>query len=178
VRLAGYAIVFDSLSNDLGGWRERILPAAIRRGFNETGDVLAFYAHNPEHLLGRLSAKTLQLDVDKHGLHVVIEAPTTTLGQDVVKLMKRNDLTQMSFGFVPVKSTWSKSASGTLVSTVEDLLLYEVSIVASPAYGSTAIHPVAERVASPAPSHSMSLAEAHSRQAALMARIGKPQSAK
>ena len=139
-RLAGFAIVFNSRSVDLGGFVEIIAPSALDRTLREQIDVRAFHSHDPALLLGRLSNGTLTIRKEPHGLHVEIEPPDTSFGRDVVAMVERGDLAEMSFGFrvEPNGDEW-RDDNGTLVRTVHDMTVYEVSTVATPAYRATSI---------------------------------------
>src|SRR5215831_11310350 len=55
-RLVGTAIVFNTMSEDLGGFREVIAPSAIERTLHEKLDVRALVEHDPGRVLGRLAA--------------------------------------------------------------------------------------------------------------------------
>ena len=97
--IRGYAVVFGTLSADLGGWREPIEPAAVDRTIAEALDVRALVDHDPSKVLGRTKAGTLQLAKDAHGLAVRINPPDTTTGRDVLALVERGDVSGMSFSF-------------------------------------------------------------------------------
>jgi len=138
--LNGLAIVFDSLSEDLGGFRERISHAAVGRTLREGRDVLALMSHDTAQVLGRVSAGTLQLSADPRGLHVTIEPPDTGVGRDTVTLVGRRDLLGMSFGFRTIADEWTQDRRGDVVREVTDMLIHEVSIVAAPAYPATSVN--------------------------------------
>ena len=76
--LSGHAIVFDSLSEDLGGFFEKIERRAVARTLREKTDVFALHGHETSRLLARVSARTLRLAADARGLHVEIDPPNTT----------------------------------------------------------------------------------------------------
>ena len=88
----GYAAVFNSLSSNLGGFTERIDKGAFTKTLKEA-DTRAMWNHDPNHLLGRVSAGTLRLAEDDHGLRYEIDLPNTTLGRDVAELLRRGDVT-------------------------------------------------------------------------------------
>lgn len=138
-RLFGYAIIFHALSKDLGGFREKILPGAVIDSLKQRG-VLALYAHNTSALLGRTQSGTLALNVDTHGLAFELQLPKTQLGTDTAELVARGDLSKMSFGFLipPGGDTWS-SERGQMIRTVRQMELFEISLVAEPAYERTSV---------------------------------------
>lgn len=137
-RLVGYAAVFNVETN-IGGWfRERIRPGAFRRSIERGDDVRALWNHDPSHVLGRTKSGTLTLREDERGLLVEIIPPDTQLGRDLVTLVERGDVSQMSFGFVPIVEEW-ESRDGQEVRTLVEVDLFDVSLVTFPAYDATSI---------------------------------------
>ena len=98
-KIVGYAAVFDTLSGDLGGFREKIARGAFADSLANNDEVHALYNHDSNILLGRRGAGTLRLLEDDHGLRIEIDPPNTTDGNNVVELLRRGDLASMSFGF-------------------------------------------------------------------------------
>ena len=138
-RLTGHAAVFNSLSEDLGGFREQIAPGAFADAI--TGDdVRALFNHDPNFILGRNRAKTLTLAEDSRGLAIEIILPDTQTVRDlVVAPIERGDVSQMSFGFSvrPGGQDWAKDDEGRVIRTLKRLRLYDVSPVVFPAYAET-----------------------------------------
>ena len=118
-RLFGHAVVFDTLSADLGGFRETIAPSAVDRTLVEEIDTRALWNHDPAAVLGRRSSQTLRLLKDAHGLRVEIDVPRTALGNDVLELVKRGDVSGMSFAFsvVPDGERWDAAAGSRCASS-------------------------------------------------------------
>lgn len=115
---------------------ERIMPTAFDRAVKED-DVRGLFNHNPDHLLGRTSSKTMTLSVDAKGLRYVIEPPATSLAADVVKSIERGDLSGSSFAFIPTRQTWRED-NGVLYREIDEVQLFDVGPVTFPAYeGST-----------------------------------------
>jgi hypothetical protein len=136
-RITGHAAVFNSYSRDLGGFVEKIDPNAFREALND--DVRAFYNHDRNYVLGRVSAGTLRLGEDEVGLSVDIDIPDTTWANDLKISMQRGDVNQMSFGFTVTSNgdSWSRSELG-LVRTIHRVSrLHDVSVVTVPAYEGT-----------------------------------------
>jgi HK97 family phage prohead protease len=138
-RIRGYAIVFNSLSENLGGFREIIKPAAVDRTLSEGLDVRALADHDSGKVLGRTRAGTLQIKKDKHGLAVVIEPDTEiSYAKDLMRSVTRGDITGMSFGFRVLEDDWHEdSETGMPIRDVLDMRISEVSVVAFPAYQAT-----------------------------------------
>ena len=133
-KIRGHAAVFSQLSEDLGGFRERIAPGSFREAIKKD-DVRALFNHDSNLVLGRNAAGTLRLSEDAQGLLADIDLPDTSAARDLVVSMKRGDITQMSFGFMvrPNGENWGKDAEGRYVRTLTKVRLFDVSVVTFPA---------------------------------------------
>lgn len=134
----GYAALFNADSEPMGGFTERIAPGAFTRSLKSHGwDIKLLANHDPGRVLGSTRAKTLRLVEDERGLRVEATLPDNTDGRDIAESIRRGDIDAMSFGFTtqPQGDTWSADGK---IRTLTDVKLYEVSIVAWPAYPSTA----------------------------------------
>lgn len=134
--IMGYAAVFDSLSEDLGGFRERIKVGAFTRTIREGADVRALVDHDPSKILGRNTAGTLRLKPNAKGLLSEIDPPDTTAGRDIVESIKRGDVSGMSFGFMVRSDEWHME-DGVPIRELLDVDLFDVSVVTFPAYPET-----------------------------------------
>lgn len=134
-RIEGHAAVFDQLSEDLGGYREKIAPGAFTKTIGEA-DVRALFNHDPNFVLGRNKAGTLRLSEDETGLKVSIDPPDTQWAKDLMVSIDREDITQMSFGFRIITET-PETLDGETVYVVKEVKLYDVSPVTFPAYPQT-----------------------------------------
>lgn len=133
----GYAAIFNSDSEPMGGFTERIAPGAFRRSLTSHGwDIKLLANHDPGRVLGSTRAKTLRITENDRGLYVEATLPDNTDGRDIAESIRRGDIDSMSFGFTtqPGGDTWSADGK---IRTLTDVKLYEVSIVAWPAYSST-----------------------------------------
>ena len=130
--VTGHAAIFGQLSEDLGGFKEKIKVGAFDGVLKN--DVRAFFNHDPNFLLARTTSGTLKLAVDKMGLSYSFEVPDTTAGRDLVISMERGDITQSSFAFMVEKDSWSEQ-DGQEIRTIEKVgRLFDVSPVSIPAY--------------------------------------------
>lgn len=137
--IVGHAAVFGQLSEDLGGWREQILPGAFLEAINGD-DVRALWNHNADIVLGRNVSGTLKLKEDSRGLAIECEPPDTQTVRDLVLVpMERGDVTQMSFAFSvkPGGQDWALDDEGRMIRTLKKLRLYDVSPVTYAAYPQT-----------------------------------------
>lgn len=137
----GYAAVFDSFSEDLGGFRERLAPGAFSRSIKSaaTGkrDIKMFLNHNDDIVLASTRAKTLKLIEDERGLLAEANLPDNEWGRPVRDAVSRGDISTMSFGFqVEAKGdSWNTDHTER---TLHAVRLWEVSpVTAWPAYPAT-----------------------------------------
>jgi len=137
-RIEGYAAVFGTLSEDLGGFREMILPGAFTKTVQEA-DVRALWQHDPNYVLGRTRSGTLVLSEDGVGLQYTITPPDTQWARDALVTMKRGDVTQSSFAFRTIRDEW-KTVEGALQRSLIEVALFDVSPVTYPAYPQTSAH--------------------------------------
>lgn len=140
--IEGYGSVFNERSLDLGGFVEMIAPGAFD-GVIERSDVKCYLDHNPEKGIlarSRNGKGSLSLVVDEKGLKYSFDAPKTNLGDEVVEGLKRGDYSQSSFAFTVDDEIWTKEEDGTYLRTITKIGgLYDVSIVANPAYEGTSV---------------------------------------
>jgi HK97 family phage major capsid protein/HK97 family phage prohead protease len=136
--IAGYAAVFNQLSEDLGGFRERILPGAFSRSL-ASADVRCLFNHNPEQILGRSKSGTLRLSEDRAGLYFDCDLPDTQLGRDLRTIIKRGDISECSFSFSAVGQNWIDGQDGKTIRELTDVDLFDVSPVTFAAYPQTSV---------------------------------------
>jgi len=138
----GYAVVFDSPSEDIG-WIEYIHKGAITEDTIKRSDVFCKFNHNDEKVLARCKHGngSLRLEVDEHGLKYAFEAPDTALGNELLSYLKRGDVSSSSFAFTIAQETgsekWSKEGDRLRRDIYHIDKLFDVSPVFSPAYEET-----------------------------------------
>lgn len=136
IELNGHAAVFNKLSLDLGGFREKIK----RNAFKETianDDPRGIFNHDSNIVLGRQGNGTLELREDRTGLAFKLYPPDTQLVRDMVLApIERGDVTQMSFGFRTISDSWS-TVDGEEIRELQKVTLIEISPVTFPAYPDT-----------------------------------------
>lgn len=138
IRVSGYASVFGQETKIGGMFTEVIASGAFRSALERQDDVVFLINH--EGLpLARTRSGTLKLSEDERGLYVETYLdPTDPDVRSIVPKMKRGDLDKMSFAFVPTRQSWDDTGDMPK-RTIEDLQLYDVSIVTTPAYDGTEI---------------------------------------
>jgi HK97 family phage prohead protease len=130
----GYASVFNSPSEDLGGFVEYVAPGAFKRSLQSRNEVKLLWNHDSGEPLASLRGGTMQLVEDSRGLKVTATLPQTSRGRDIAELLRTKVIDSMSFGFNVIKDSW---ASDGKTRTLESVRLFEVSIVSFPAYEAT-----------------------------------------
>jgi hypothetical protein len=134
--IAGYAAVFNSVTDIGGMFREQIAPGAFQSEIGK--DVLALYGHDPKLVLGRSTAGTLRMAEDGKGLSVEIDLPDTSTANDLRENMKLGNISGMSFGFRVTAQEWDESGDLPL-RTIKAVELAEVSVVSIRGYPDTSI---------------------------------------
>ena len=130
--IRGYAAVYNSDSEWMGGFYEQIETGAFDDVLND--DVRAYFNHDENLLLGRVSSGTLRIGTDKRGLFYEVDLPNTTYANDLVELMKRGDVNQSSFAFLIESDRWEQRGGKTYRIIEKISRLLDVSPVAQPAY--------------------------------------------
>ena len=130
--IRGYAAVYNSDSEWMGGFYEQIATGAFDGVMDN--DVRAYFNHDENLLLGRVSSGTLRISTDKRGLFYEVDLPNTTYANDLAELMKRGDVNQSSFAFLIEQDKWEQRDGVTyrIIEKVSRLL--DVSPVSQPAY--------------------------------------------
>lgn len=130
----GYASMFNSPSEDLGGFIEYVAPGAFKRSLQSRNEIKLLWNHDTGEPLASLRGGSLKLQEDAVGLKVSAQLPNTTRGRDVAELLRSGVVDSMSFGFQVIKDSWSRDGK---TRTLESVRLSEISIVSFPAYQAT-----------------------------------------
>ena len=146
--LRGYAIVWNALSDNRGGYRVRMLPGSA----TWTTPTHALFNHDwiggP---LGDTRTGTMRvMPADSYGQPIEIDLPATTAGRDVLELVRAGRIAGMSFAMS--EAPWVSNGTiidpaaatktvenGTTIINVKRVLCDEVSIVGLPAFTGTSI---------------------------------------
>jgi len=129
--VVGYGAVFNSESNDLGGFVEYVAPGAFD---GRLEDDVRFLINHDGLPLARTTNGTLRLSVDERGLKYEADMPDTTLANDLMTLLRNGTISQSSFAFTVEEDSW-ENIDGKNVRTINKVSrLYDVSSVTYPAY--------------------------------------------
>jgi len=146
--IRGYAAMFDRLSHNLGGFREKIAPGAFRESLRQR-DVLLLRNHNSDFPMARKSTGTLSVFEDRKGLAFDATLPNTSESRSVAVSIERGDVEGMSFAFGvahPDDEAWEETSTG-IIRTLKRVALFEVSTTPTPAYPQTLVSMDGERSA-------------------------------
>jgi HK97 family phage prohead protease len=149
--LTGISPPWDSLSVDLGGFREKFAPTAFdglvdRHPNDPRGkiDVPFLRDHEPSLITGRTTNGRLEIFKDAKGLGYRHDPIQTQAGKDLVMLVEDRTITGASFAFTTSADgeAWTEDERGTPIRTVFRASgLYDISAVTYPAYPSSSIAP-------------------------------------
>lgn len=128
--IGGYAAVFNAVSQDLGGFRERVDQRAFAKS---SGDGFPGVVCRFDHtvLLGTVKAKTLRVLTDQTGLFYETDLPETRA--DILELVARGDVDSSSFAFQAYDDAWDYE-DDTPMRSLLSVRLVDVAPVTSPAY--------------------------------------------
>jgi len=138
--VVGYASVYDSRSNNLGGFYEYIERGAFTDELIQKSDVRALINHDASKIMARSKNGfgTLNLRADEKGLRYEFEIdPELSYAKDLAISLKRGDISQSSFAFTiaPNGDEWSTDADGNNIRTIKKFdQIFDISSVTFPAY--------------------------------------------
>ena len=121
-----------------GRFIEQIEPKAFDKALNKTDNVNLLLNHDESRKLGSIKDGNLELFEDNIGLRAIC----TITDKDVIEKARKGELRGWSFGFAVDKDRWEDTNKGYQRRYVEDLDLFEVSILdnrKNPAYAGTSI---------------------------------------
>lgn len=140
VVLDGYVNVTQRESRVLpsprGRFVEEIKPGTFERALMKTDSVDLLFNHDRSRKLGSTKEGNLELREDNVGLRAI----ATTTDLEVMEKARKGELRGWSFGFAVLKDEWKTREDGMQKRTVEDIDLFEVSVLdKTPAYIATSI---------------------------------------
>lgn len=135
--IRGHAAVFNSLSENLGFFRERILPGAFRDSLRQD-EIVALFNHDPNYPLGATYDGRLKLSEDRDGLFMEVKPTSTSYAADLVTNIRGGLVRRQSFSFTvpPGGQNWGREG-GVEVRELNKVRILDVSPVMFPAYTAT-----------------------------------------
>jgi uncharacterized protein len=142
-KIRGIAPPWDSLSVDLGGFREQFLPTAFDRVLSKRKlDVPLLFNHDDSKPLARTTNGTLRIEKTDKGLAFEADPVATPTAAEVVTLIRSKTIFGSSFAFtVGAKGeTWAEDERGNVVRTISEASgLYDLSPVTRAAYPNSSV---------------------------------------
>jgi len=143
-RITGLAIPYNTINTnpipEAPNVKERILPGAFRESVEGTDDVLFLLQHDTRYVFGRKRSGTLKLHETDKGVVFENTPPDISWARDAIVSIKRQDITNMSFGFaVPHGGADYLREGDDIVRNVRNGRLFEVSLCTFPVYESTTV---------------------------------------
>ena len=133
----GTATVFNS-AYDMGWYEEMMDTDALADA--DMKDVVALFNHDQNMVLARTSSGTLKLNVTGNAMEYEFEAPNTTLGNDLLEMVRRGDVYQSSFAFTVDKEKWEENTGNKPKRIIRSIKkVYDVSLVTYPANPDTMV---------------------------------------
>jgi hypothetical protein len=129
------SVCYNSLSCDLGGFKELIAPGAFAAHLD---DVLCLRDHKPTLLMGRTKSKTLTLKDTPEELQFTCKLPDTEAARSLAESVDRGDLDGVSFGFSCIEDAWAVTGDD-VVRSVLEAALWEISPCSWAAYPANSV---------------------------------------
>lgn len=140
----GYSIVFNQRSRVLYDKTQRkyfievIDPRAVTESFLNEQDIKMVFNHSNDALMARsvFGVGSMTYKVDEYGVRYSFKMPNTTVGNDVLELIRRGDVFGCSFAFTYAKDgVRDEKKDGQNLRTVVRMdSIHDFSIVVDPAY--------------------------------------------
>jgi hypothetical protein len=135
--IVGTATVFNK-AYDMGWYDEEMSEDVFKN--SDFSDVVALFNHDANMVLARTKSGTLKLNLTGNALEYSFEAPNTTLGNDLLEMVKRGDVYQSSFAFSVEAEDWQEREGMKPKRVIRGIKkLYDVSPVTYPANPDTMV---------------------------------------
>lgn len=139
--IEGYAMVFNTPSQDLGGFKEVILPESIDETIIKSSDIFCYINHNENTGVlarSRYGVGSLKLTIDDVGLKYSFKLGKSYHHQQLLEYIERGEIFGSSFAFTVLEDEILKGEDGTYIRYIKRFdRLYDVSPVFEPAYLAT-----------------------------------------
>ncbi|WP_314663553.1 HK97 family phage prohead protease [uncultured Selenomonas sp.] len=146
----GYAAVFNAATflytfDGIEYWET--VDAGAFDGADLSNVVLRYNHSDNFSILARTSNDTLRLNVDDRGLHIEADIAVTSQGKDIYELIRRKDITKMSYGYIVEKDYIEKVSETKYIRHISKIRkVVDVSVVDLPAYNDTDVEVIKRSV--------------------------------
>ncbi|PEK31596.1 phage major capsid protein [Bacillus pseudomycoides] len=140
--VSGYVNKTGQLSEVLGSTKrfvEKIAKGAFAQAIKNAKEIDFLAEHDAKKILSSTRNGSLQLREDSQGLYMEATIVPTSYGTDTYELIKSGIFQNMSFGFRTISDSWKALGNGLHERTIEEMELFEVSVVKNPAYSQSTI---------------------------------------
>ncbi|MEM5567663.1 HK97 family phage prohead protease [Aerococcus viridans] len=138
--LDGYFIRFNEETELYDDVFEAVSPDAVVESL-ASNDIRCLFNHDTGTVLGRTGNNTLTLTADEKGLFGSVEInKDDSEAMAIYSRVKRGDINACSFGFYPVNQTIEERDNDETKITLNNIDLFEVSVVTFPAYPQTEVN--------------------------------------
>lgn len=142
-KIRGIAPPWESLSVNLGGFREQFLPTAFDKVLSKRKiDVPLLFNHDDSKVLARTTNGTLRIEKTDKGLAFEADPVATQTAAEVVTLIRSKTIFGSSFAFTvdPKGETWQEDDRGNVTRTISEASgLYDLSPVTRAAYPNSTV---------------------------------------
>ena len=146
--IEGYPIVFNQ-ETDLGEWREVIEPSSVNDKLLR--DVALMVGHDfgmipLAHSRRNNENSTMQLTADENGvkMRALLDVENNPKAAEAYSAIKRGDISGMSFAFIVNEDRWEDLDTDKPLRRITGMSdIFEVSLVAFPAYKGTSVYQAA-----------------------------------
>jgi len=148
--IEGYPIVFNQETVIGGFYREIIAPESVNESLLR--DVALMIGHDfgmvpLAHSRRNTENSTMRLSIDDHGVRMraLLDIENNPKAKEAYSAVKRGDLSGMSFAFTTEKESWEDLDAEKPLRRITGMgKIYEVSLVAFPAYEGTSVQAASE----------------------------------
>ncbi len=141
---SGYAIVWNQLSSDRGGYKARLLSNSAQIDAN--ANIMALYNHEGGKILASTNAGTLKMTTDAYGLKVeIMPKADTTHYRDTLALVDAGEVKGMSFAMIDPVNYKDIKEGDQRVREFSSFYFDEVTICGAPAFDGTSIRAFADK---------------------------------
>lgn len=142
-KIKGIAPPWDSLSVDLGGFREKFTADAFDKVLGKRRiDVPMLWNHDDSKPLARTTNGTLRIEKSDKGLAFEADPVATPTAAEVLTLIRSKTIFGSSFAFTvnPKGETWTEDERGNVTRTITEASgLYDISPVTRAAYPNSSV---------------------------------------
>jgi HK97 family phage prohead protease len=128
--LTGYALVWNVLSTDRGGYRVRL----ARDSATFATPTMALFHHDFSKVIGNTENKTLRMKADDYGVKVEIDLPNTPTGNEVATLVEEKYIRGMSFSMMNAPDGTTTREDGQEVFNATAFVVDEVTVTGTPGF--------------------------------------------